>query len=195
MAHCKEYACQSRSGRRCVWSLGQEAPLAIHSSILTRETPWTEEPGRLQPMWSQRIRHDWATEQACRAPKQRLSTHVWMFKNLLNTLLAFPIIYRPVVFLAEAVDMDGTLKDHHAQQLPLKTRRCQELCPRTHNSPMTDQILAHFSSFHAPETNFPYATALPRISPGYTPRLAQRLNTHHPTGILHLCSSCLQWCE
>lgn len=38
---------------------------------------------------------------------------------------------------------------------------------------MIDQILAHFSSFHAPETNFPYATALPRINPGYTPRLAQ----------------------
>ena len=37
-----------------VLSLGQEDPLekqmAIHSSILAWEIPWTEEPGRLQPM-------------------------------------------------------------------------------------------------------------------------------------------------
>ena len=43
-------------------SLGQESPLekgmATHSSILAWEIPWTEEPGRLQPMGSQRVRHD-----------------------------------------------------------------------------------------------------------------------------------------
>ena len=37
-----------------VQSLGQEDPLekemATHSSILAWEIPWTEEPGRLQPM-------------------------------------------------------------------------------------------------------------------------------------------------
>ena len=36
-------------------SLGREDPLeeemATHSSILAWEIPWTEEPGRLQPMW------------------------------------------------------------------------------------------------------------------------------------------------
>ena len=46
-------------------SLGWEDPLekemATHSSILTREIPWTEESGRLQSMGSQRVRHDWAT--------------------------------------------------------------------------------------------------------------------------------------
>ena len=31
-------------------------------SILGREIPWTEEPGRLQPMGLQRVGHDWATE-------------------------------------------------------------------------------------------------------------------------------------
>ena len=40
-----------------VQSLGQEDPLekemATHSSILAWETPWTEEPGRLQSMQSQ----------------------------------------------------------------------------------------------------------------------------------------------
>ena len=33
---------------------------ATLSSILAWEIPWTEEPGRLQSMWSQRIRDDWA---------------------------------------------------------------------------------------------------------------------------------------
>ena len=47
-----------------IWvrSLSQEDPLekkmATHSSILAWETPWTEEPGGLQSMGSQRVRHD-----------------------------------------------------------------------------------------------------------------------------------------
>ena len=43
-------------------SLGQEDPLeegmATHFSILTWRIPWTEEPGRLQSMGSQRVRKD-----------------------------------------------------------------------------------------------------------------------------------------
>ena len=42
--------------------LGSEDPLekemATHSSILAWRIPWTEEPGRLQSMGSQRVRHD-----------------------------------------------------------------------------------------------------------------------------------------
>ena len=45
-----------------VRSLGQEDPLeeemAAHSSILAWGILWTEEPGGLQSMWSQRVRHD-----------------------------------------------------------------------------------------------------------------------------------------
>ena len=37
--------------------------MATHSSILAWEIPWTEEPGGLQSMGSQRIRYDLATEQ------------------------------------------------------------------------------------------------------------------------------------
>ena len=48
-----------------VRSLGWEDPLekemATHSSILAWRTPWTEEPGRLQSMRSQRARQDWET--------------------------------------------------------------------------------------------------------------------------------------
>ena len=43
-------------------SVGQEAPLekemATHSSILAWEIPWTEEPGGLQSMESERVGHD-----------------------------------------------------------------------------------------------------------------------------------------
>ena len=42
-----------------VQSLGQEDPLekemGTHSSILAWKIPWTEEPGRLQSMWSKRV--------------------------------------------------------------------------------------------------------------------------------------------
>ena len=42
--------------------LGGEDPLeeemATHSSILAWEIPWAEEPGGLQSMGSQRVRHD-----------------------------------------------------------------------------------------------------------------------------------------
>ena len=45
-----------------VQSLGQEDPLeeemAIHSSILVWEIPWTEEPGGQQSTGLQRVRHD-----------------------------------------------------------------------------------------------------------------------------------------
>ena len=48
-----------------VRSLGREDPLekemAIHSITIAWKIPWTEEPGRLQSMGSQRVGHDWAT--------------------------------------------------------------------------------------------------------------------------------------
>ena len=51
----------------CVRFLGQRDPLeeemTTHSSILVWEIPWTEEPGMLQSMELQRVRHNLATEQ------------------------------------------------------------------------------------------------------------------------------------
>ena len=45
-----------------VQSLGQEDPLEkemkTHSNILAWRIPWTEEPGGLQSMGSQRVGHD-----------------------------------------------------------------------------------------------------------------------------------------
>ena len=45
-----------------VRSLGRKDPLekemATHSSTPAWKIPWTEEPGRLQSVWLQRVRHD-----------------------------------------------------------------------------------------------------------------------------------------
>ena len=51
-------------GETWVQSLGWEDPqprekgMAIYFSILAWRIPWTEEPGRLQSMGSQRVGHD-----------------------------------------------------------------------------------------------------------------------------------------
>ena len=46
----------------CARSLGWEDPLekgmAIHSNILAWRIPWTEEPGKLQSMGSQKVGHN-----------------------------------------------------------------------------------------------------------------------------------------
>ena len=56
---CKASACNVGDQ---IQSLGQEDALekemAIHSSTLAWKIPWTEEPGRLQSMWLQRVEHD-----------------------------------------------------------------------------------------------------------------------------------------
>ena len=52
----------------CNWtqnqSLGQEDPLqkgmAIHCSVLAWRNPWTEDPGGLQVVGSQRVEYDWS---------------------------------------------------------------------------------------------------------------------------------------
>ena len=56
-------ACQRRRQEMQVWSQGcedsQEDSMATHSTVHAWGTPWTEEPGRLQSIESQRVRHDW----------------------------------------------------------------------------------------------------------------------------------------
>ena len=67
----KDVPTRRHSGRLClpvretwVQSLGQEVLLekgkATHSSIHAWKIPWTKEPGGLQSMGLQRVRHDWA---------------------------------------------------------------------------------------------------------------------------------------
>ena len=62
----KESTYQCRKCETQIPSLGQGDPLekemATHSSGLAWEIPWTEEPGGLQSMVSQRVGYDWATK-------------------------------------------------------------------------------------------------------------------------------------
>ena len=59
----------------CVRSLDREDPLekemATHSSSIAWKIPWMEEPGRLQSMGSQRVRHDWATSLSSQVRKRK----------------------------------------------------------------------------------------------------------------------------
>ena len=60
----KESACSAGDTREAGLIPGSgkssRVGMATHSSILAWENPWTEEPGRLQPMGLQRVRHSWA---------------------------------------------------------------------------------------------------------------------------------------
>ena len=42
------------------WEDPLEKDMETHSSLLAWTIPWTEEPGRLQPIGSHRVRHDWS---------------------------------------------------------------------------------------------------------------------------------------
>ena len=44
-----------------------EEEMATHFSNIAQTTPWTEEPGRLQSMRSQRVGRDWAAKQPQRS--------------------------------------------------------------------------------------------------------------------------------
>ena len=58
----QESTCNALTQEKQVRSLGWDDPLedsiATHSSILVRKIPWTAEPGRIQSMELQRVRHD-----------------------------------------------------------------------------------------------------------------------------------------
>ena len=59
---CKASACNVGTRVRFLgWEDPLEKEMAIHSSTLAWKIPWMEEPDRLQSMWSQRVRHNWAT--------------------------------------------------------------------------------------------------------------------------------------
>ena len=66
--------------------------MAPHSSILAWKIPWTEEPGRLQSMGSQRVRHNRATS---------LSLSFFLFPLSLPTLILSGEHYQTNLFKGE----------------------------------------------------------------------------------------------
>ena len=86
----KESACNAGDTQQMqVWSLGLEDPheeeMVIPSNILPWRIPWTEEPGGLQSMGSQRVGHNWMT-----------NTNTWSFVAKVMCLL-FIMLSRCVV--------------------------------------------------------------------------------------------------
>ena len=88
--------------------------MATHSSILAWEIPWTEEPGGLQSMGPQRVRHDLVTnpQRHHRCHPQYLSlfnfvlTGNYIFKKKILTVFifkftvgSFSLLLVPVSFL------------------------------------------------------------------------------------------------
>ena len=70
--------------RSLAWAGALEEGMATHSSILCLKIPWTEEPGGLQSMGSQRVGHDWndsAYNTPClkeRTPKWASASKIWV---------------------------------------------------------------------------------------------------------------------
>ena len=82
--------------RSVVWEDLLEKGMDTHSSILAWRTPWTEEPGGLPSMGSQRVRHAWTTNHASAAYEIKVSIIlVFSFPGeslLLPLLLPLPLI-------------------------------------------------------------------------------------------------------
>ena len=69
------------------WSLGWEDPLekkmATHSSIFAWKIPWTEEPGGLQFLGLQKVKHDWARTRAFMQTQEKNMERV-LYEHILN---------------------------------------------------------------------------------------------------------------
>ena len=82
----KELSANAGDTRDAGSILGQEDPLekgmATHSSILAWRNPWTEEPGGLQSMGSQRVRHDWSSWAHMHPNIYLFKVYNWMIFNI-----------------------------------------------------------------------------------------------------------------
>ena len=79
-------AMQESQAQPLGWEDPLEEKMASHSSILAWRIPWTEEPGRLEYMRSQRVRHDWAT-------KTHTHTHLWNLNFTRSPTIKIPLAY------------------------------------------------------------------------------------------------------
>ena len=64
--------------------------------FLPGESPWTEEPGRLQSMGSQRVRHDWVANTSNFIYSNLILTYYWFFHlfQVYLIFLSFPLLFK-----------------------------------------------------------------------------------------------------
>ena len=123
-----------------VWSLGWEDPLekemmATHSSILAWRIPWTEEPGWLQSMGLQRVRHDWSDLAAAAAATFHCihTPHLYPFICWWTFRLLPCLDYWQQCCCEHwsASNLDGLLSPHHShsEQVEAIPLRCLAVPP------------------------------------------------------------------
>ena len=91
-----------------VQSLGLEDSLekvmATHSSLLAWRIPWTEQPGGLQSIWSQRVGHNWVTHTHTHTHK----SHVTLAIHIL-TLTLRGLNHQRFLFYSSYMPVSGQL--------------------------------------------------------------------------------------
>ena len=89
--------------------------MATHSSILVCRIPWTEEPGGLQSMGSQRVWHDWATNISHAI---LFKTHFYLY-SLVTPGLSCPEIQVPDIsnFFCQQIRPLSCLQKNFAPQI------------------------------------------------------------------------------
>ena len=93
-----------------VQSLSRKDPLekerANHCSILAWRIPWTEEPGGLQSMSSQRVGHDWASIRASSVGSLVLISCYWW-----HMLLSYMSTINPGLFQIPGLEYPGVSRE------------------------------------------------------------------------------------
>ena len=164
----KESTCNP--GDTGVQSLGQQDPLeegmATHSGILVWRFPWTEEPGKLQFIGSQRVGHDWVIEHASIHCERKPST-----KSISTSIT-------------------------HAQSLQPCSTRCDpmdyipagfSLCPWDSPGKNTGMVL---SSGDLPDLGIkPASPVSPTLQVDSLPTKPPGKTIYHPTYLLCVCGN------
>ena len=104
-----------------VQSLGREDPLekeiATRSSILAWRIPWTEEPGGLQSVGLQMVRHEWATNTTTIkiSPEFYLLIPLTLNWTLVWKECSFPCIFSNFVKKSKSVSLQCIIGKKHTK--------------------------------------------------------------------------------
>ena len=114
------------------WEDSLEEGMATHSSILAGRIPWTEEPGWLQSIGLQRVRHDWSDLACMHASEQVLRLAV-CFSLPLSPTPSLTLLFSPLTAGASGAERWALEAAGHPSSLPwvcsLSTSRTSCPCP------------------------------------------------------------------
>ena len=89
--------------------------MATHSTILAREIPWIEEPGGLQSMRLQRVRHDWMSNIHTHISRYNLYIRIYFYHEqyCLVFVNPFSIVGRVNSGGGRESDILATFREHN----------------------------------------------------------------------------------